>query len=433
MVIVLAHPLFEAGGLPVPPAFVGALAAVLAVALARALPARPPAPPTPAPATSVTPAPDPAFVQGSGAALHQRLERTRRASWWFWPCRAFGVAVLALAIVAGRVGDSDELENIAPALAVGLAWPVLLAAALLGGQVWAWLNPYDTLARGLERVAGGGSGNAAEPRAAHPRSAAVWPAAVAAFAWSAYLAFTVSGGLRPRVVGTVLAGYTIVTLGGCLARGRERWLGEGELLTVLLGAVGRRGGLVTWAPPRGWPALAGVLAGSLLMAALRPSTLWSGVAELGLAPAGAVAVWGGVALCAGLGWLGVRSASRWARTRGDAGAVVAALVPVLAGLGIAFALTRDRLVTSAQLVVIRASDPLGQGLDLFGTADFPLRANLLTESTRVAIQVTVLVAAGAWGAVIARRRAARRRASPEPALVTVGAVVALAAIAVSAV
>lgn len=435
--IVLAHPLFEAGGLPVPPAFVGALAAVLAVAVGRVLPARPCTPPVPA--TSATPAPDP-----------------RRASWWFWSCRAFGLAVLALAIVAGRIGDVDELENIAPALVVGLAWPVLLAAALLGGQVWAWLNPWDTLARGLERVAGGGGTTAelqgahrdssssprsgaveAEPRDADgtssPRSGAVWPAAVVALAWSAYLAFTVSGSLRPRVVGTVLAGYTIVTLGGCLARGRERWLREGELLTVLLGAVGRRGDLVTWAPPPGWAALAGGLAGGLLMAALRPSTLWPGVAELGLASAGAVAVWGGVALCAGLGWLGVRAASRWARARGDAGAVLAALAPVLAGLGIAFALIRDRLLTSAQLVVLRASDPLGQGVDLFGTADLPLRANLLTPATRVGLQVAILVATGTWGAVVARRRAARHHASPDPALVVVGAVVALAAVAVSAV
>src|SRR3990170_4570617 len=44
--------------------------------------------------------------------------------------RVVAVALPALAIAAGRLGEDDELENLAPALVVGVAWPLVILASV---------------------------------------------------------------------------------------------------------------------------------------------------------------------------------------------------------------------------------------------------------------------------------------------------------------
>jgi hypothetical protein len=63
--------------------------------------------------------------------------------------RFTALAVLALAIVAGRLGVDDELENLAPALVVGAGWPLLIFASISLGAVWRWVDPWDAVARVL--------------------------------------------------------------------------------------------------------------------------------------------------------------------------------------------------------------------------------------------------------------------------------------------
>jgi hypothetical protein len=155
--------------------------------------------------------------------------------------RALGVVLLVLAIAAGRVGVDDELENLAPALVVGVGWPMLFLAAAVVGPVWRWIDPWDTLARVI------GARTPAGDPAPH-----VWPAVVVVLPWLWYLG-AYNGTLQPRAVGLALAAYTILTLAGCLAFGRTRWLSSGEPLGILLGWVAllprrRLGG---WQPPRG--------------------------------------------------------------------------------------------------------------------------------------------------------------------------------------
>ncbi|MBA2529207.1 MAG: hypothetical protein H0V19_04480, partial [Euzebyales bacterium] len=101
----LAHPLTEPGGLPLPPAVVSTVAVCAVVAAARVSPGKP------LPADAVTPAP-----------VDDRLSPAQAAT------RAVALALFALAIAAGRLGNPDEVNNIAPSLVVGFAWPVLVAA-----------------------------------------------------------------------------------------------------------------------------------------------------------------------------------------------------------------------------------------------------------------------------------------------------------------
>lgn len=308
----------------------------------------------------------------------------------FWATRAVSLALFALAIVAGRVGDPSQLGNIAPALTIGAGWPLVTLGAILGGRVWWWINPFDTLARPVSQL-GAGEGTASsgdEPWAP------VWWALVPAALWMMYLTVWPSG-LDPRSIGWTLPAYTLVTLAGCLGLGRRTWLWRGEFFTVffgLLAAVRLR--RTRWNPPAGAPAVLGVVAGGALFGLFRISDL------------GAFLVYGPRAnLYAILGVVAVMSvaavvAERSSRKLGR-GALAVGLTPIAAGLVLALAVSRSRLMTSVQLLAVLASDPLGQGLDLFGTRNNGINPVLFGIAGPVWLQAGLLLAGAVAGFLLA--------------------------------
>jgi hypothetical protein len=336
--------------------------------------------------------------------------------------RSLAVGLLLLAVAAGRLGSSLELRNIASALVIGVAWPLLVLGSALLGPVWRWVDPWD----GLARVAGrrASEGLAGEDEGGRRD---VWPAVLPALLWVWYLS-VFPGSLEPRSVGAALAVYTVVTVAGCLAFGRRWWLSRVEVFGLLFGWTGRlaRGLLTSWRPPTGADVVLGVLAGGLLFGALRRTSLWGGlnVAPLALlyATAGLVA---SCVLVGGLLW----GLGRWSNRLGASGAVTAAAVPAVASVAVAFALARNRLFTSLQLLPARASDPFGLGWDLFGTADWGLNPDPLGHVGLPLLQIGVVLAGhlgGAW--VLARRvELPERRAG----IAALGVLVASAAFAVT--
>ena len=163
------------------------------------------------------------------------------SSWWGglsrpqWVVRAVCLAALLLAVLAGRIGVDDELENLAPALTVGAGLPLLVGGSLVLGRLWRWVDPWDTLAR----LAAPGDRSVAPGH--------VWPAVAVVLPWLWFLG-VYPRPLDPRAIGLALATYTVVTLAGCLAVGRVRWLASAE-------PVGRLA-LVDRSRPSGgaWPA-----------------------------------------------------------------------------------------------------------------------------------------------------------------------------------
>jgi hypothetical protein len=375
--VTAAHPLGEPYHLPVSPLLAADVVAALVLALAVAVPARrrPSAPED----------------KAGGESWRGRLTRPQRAT------RAAAVAMLGLAIAAGRLGADDELENIAPALVVGTAWPLLALACLLAGPVWRWVDPWDTLARLLARDA------AADREPSH-----VWPAVAMATAWTWYLS-AYHDPLGPRSVGALLALYTLVTVGGCLALGRARWLGMAEPFGIVLTwmALLPRRRLGSWHPPRGAPALLGVLIGGVLFGALRRSELWLEIDATGqrepIATAGVLAACalGAVVLMA-IGGSAHATATR-------------AAVPATTGVILAVALDRNRLLTSMQLLPALLGDPLGRGWDLLGGAAAGLDPEPLGIAGLLVLQLGVLMAGYGTGVLVLGRSLARRARLPAAA------------------
>jgi hypothetical protein len=370
---VVAHPLTEPYVLPVAP-LVAALAAG-ALVFATAL----------------------AWRTAAGAPRHAQTE-AQVTSWAGslsvaqWTTRLLAVGLLALAIAAGRLGADDELENLAPALIVGAAWPLLVLASTLLGPAWRWADPWDAGARVLL------------PAESGERSGHVWPAVAVALGWVWYLS-VYSDPLGPRSVGAVLAIYTLLTVTGCLAVGRVRWLSSSEPLGLVLSwmALLPRRRLADWAPPRGAEALLGVLAGGVLFGAVRRSELWGDLNTV--QEATLVATFGLIASCVTVA--GLLALTAYVELPDVRPAVARAAVPALAGIVVAVAMDSNRLFTSIQLLPGLLGDPFGEGWDLFGQATAGLDPAPLGVRGLLAAQLAVLLAGHLAGAIVLARRVGR--------------------------
>jgi hypothetical protein len=391
---VLAHPLTQPYHLPASPLLLayGAAAVVLVVALA-------------VPERRAQPA---GRLRGEVTSWAGSLSAAQVGT------RAAAVALLALAIAAGRLGVDDELENLAPALVVGAAWPLLVVASVALGPVWRWIDPWDAIARAL-----GGRDDDEPP--AH-----VWPAAVIAVSWVWYLT-VYSHPLAPRSVGAALAVYTVVTVAGCLASGRVRWLATAEPFGIVFSwiALMRRRGLADWSAPAGAHALLGVMVGGLLFGAVRRSELWG---DLNTEPHAELLATGGlIAACLAVyGLLALMASAGPPRARR---AVAPAMVPVLAGVIVAVAMESNRLTTSVQLLPALLGDPFGEGWDLFGRATSGLDPAPFGISGLLVAQLAILLAGFLAGAAVLARqlpRAERRQVAGGLSLLAGASVIALA-------
>lgn len=376
--VLLAHPLYEPFQLPVSPLVSATVGAGLVLIVAFAVPAG---------TRRLDEAPEPQVASWAGSVTASQLVT-----------RLVAVAVLVLAIAAGRLGVDDELENLAPALVVGALWPLLVLAGISLGPVWRWIDPWDSVARVLVR---------GEPE---QRSDHVWPAAAVAVGWVWYLS-AYQDTLDPRSVGALLAVYTLVTVGGALALGRARWLSSAEPLGILLSwmALLPRRRLTDWRPPRGAEALLGVLVGGVLFGAVRRSELWGSLNTAHEAEIYAAV--GLVLFCAAA--FGLLMLMALAAQHLDARAVAArAAVPVVAGIIVAVAMDQNRLSTSVQLLPELFGDPFGRGWDLLGRAGAGLDPAPLGDAGLVAAQLALVLAGFLIGAAVLARRLERADRGP---------------------
>lgn len=332
------------------------------------------------------------------------------------------VAIFLLTIVAGLYGTPDPFRNFAPTMIWVLGWIGLVFVSALFGDVWAVVNPLRTLfvwtERGYERLTG-------QPLALnrpYPARLGVWPAVVAfiAFAWAQLIWLNRD---VPAHLALLVLAYALWTWLGMARYGRAAWLRHGEVFAVAFGILARLAPVeirviershtrdeVRWnlRPPAVGLLDAPVthLSGVVFVLAMLATVTFDGLLETAswqeatsrwvLAPALAP-------VFAALGRLGIGDSQvvstvglilmpglflllylpcAWATAqvtgRRDATVVLACrfvltLVPIALAYDLAHNLST--FVTSGQFIVPLASDPLGRGWDLLGTAGY--KPNLL--------------------------------------------------------
>ena len=366
--------------------------------------------------------PDPKLTQYRFRPLPGPLGRVLGSRALETVCGAIGVALLALVVVAGLTGTESYLNNIAPTFIFIVFWVGLAFASALFGNIFAAFSPWRAIGRatgGLVSRARGGRPIAHRP---YPERLGRWPAAIGIFGFT-WIELVSEWSEDPRMLAIVVLGYTVVTLAGQAVYGVETWTRRGEAFAVYfdlfsrIAPFERRDGVVGVRPPlSGLPKLdvvAGTVAfvlvtiGTVTYDGLSQGQFWSDL--VGSNPSKLVDTLGlaaGVALVSTFYALGVAGA-RSVGGNLDAAALrrgfVHSLVPIALVYVAAHYLTL--LVFEGQSIAYLASDPLGEGWDLFGTAGAAIDFGAISQNQAWYLQVGFVVLGHVAALMLAHDRA----------------------------
>jgi len=149
--------------------------------------------------------------------------------------RVLSLLCLLLCIASGLFGTQNPYANFnMSAFWVGFVLGFTYLSALLG-DLYAWVNPWRTLADGQAWLARRLLPGRRTPLR-YPRALAWWPALglYMGFIW-----IELFGYLKPLALSLVLLGYTGLNLLGAALFGRAAWFRHGEFFAVYLGLVAR--------------------------------------------------------------------------------------------------------------------------------------------------------------------------------------------------
>ncbi len=376
-----------------------------------------------------------ALRRGASGASTPRLALLRLHPLVHAALRAVSVCVFFVVIAAGLFGTQDPFRNLAPAF-VWIAWWIgFTYLSALVGDVWSVLNPWKTLYPagrfGLRREL--------------PAAVGVWPAVLLllAFAW---IEIVWEGNSVPANIAWLALGYSALTWAGMFVFGREAWLRSGEVFAVYFGwfarlapseLQARNGTAWEWSLR---PPAAGLLASSPVSASaavfiiimlasvtfdgVRETPLWADLLARASPPGEPVTdtVWAasataGLLLGPCIFALVILGAGAWmARlTRDDArpasaGELARLFVPTLLPIALAYHVAHylSYLLVAGQVVIPLASDPLGLGWDLFGTAHYKVAVDIAGARFAWYTSVVVIVLGHVLAMYLAHRLALGR-------------------------
>jgi hypothetical protein len=331
-------------------------------------------------------------------------------------CRALAVALFLLVLAAGFFGIQSPLKNIAPVMVWAIWWVGMAYISALLGNLWALINPLDTLFAWIEalcvRIR---SGRKLSLGLRYPDAFGVWPAVALFFAF-VWMELVWEHSDSPRHLASAMLAYAALTWLGMWLFGREQWLCRGEVFTLVFGLLARfaptgvrdsgTGGRELNLRPFGVgllsrePVSNSILVLVLAMLAavcfdgFMETPLWTSIVEYYAAPApipgnddDAARAWVQTAgliaapvlfiavylvFCRLIAWAG--GDVRVPPTR-IAGLFVLTLVPIAIAYHLAHYLSF--LAMAGQYLIPLASDPFGFGWNLFGTKNYFIRIGLV--------------------------------------------------------
>lgn len=372
---------------------------------------------------------------GSGA--HWRFDATRipgarfiMAPAFLLACRALAVALYVAVVAAGLFGVQSPLKNIAPVMVWAIWWVGMAYVSALLGDLWALVNPIDTLFRWAEALyARIRPGHRLSMGLRYPNAVGAWPAVVlfVAFVW---MELVWEHSDAPAYLAAAMLAYSALTWFGMLCFGREAWRSRGEVFTLVFGLLARfaptepgtSGTGVRAFYLRSWgvgllsrePVSASIVVLVLAMLAavcfdgFMETPLWAGILEnyapslqraagdgdaarawlqtAGVIGAPLLFVLVYLAFCHLVAWCGGARAGPVARI---AGLYVLTLVPIAIAYHLAHYLSF--LAMAGQYLIPLASDPFGFGWDLFGTRNHFIRIGLIDARAVWYIAIAAIV------------------------------------------
>ncbi|MBN1527975.1 MAG: hypothetical protein JW895_02880 [Thermoleophilaceae bacterium] len=350
-------------------------------------------------------------------------------------CGAIGVFLLGVVVYSGLRGTQSSTANFAPTFIYVIFWLGLVPASVLFGDVFKAFNPWRAIGNAVSWVARQAARSELPAPLAYPERLGNWPAAAGIFAFAA-LELVASDGDKPENLAIATLVYSAFTFVGMALYGVEPWIRRGEAFSVYFnlfsrlapfatrdGEAGIRGfltGLPSFKPVAGTVPLLAVMIGSVTFDGGSEGAPWTSIApdmaswfgDAGLSPRNAleltflIGLFGTVALVYGFYMLGIRGARSVGGGFGQeqlARAFVHTLVPIALAYVAAHYITL--LLFQGQAIVFLASDPLGHGSDLFGTADHTIDYTVIGANATWYWQVGFVVAGHVTALALAHDRA----------------------------
>ncbi len=350
-------------------------------------------------------------------------------------CGLIGVGVFVLAVYAGLAGTQTEAASITPTLVYVLFWVGVPVMTLLFGDVFRAFNPWRAVARAFAWLASrAGDGGLPAP-VAYPERFGRWPAAagILVFAW---VELVYSGGSDPSTLAVLALVYAAVQVIGMSVYGIEPWTRNADAFSVYFGLF------ATLSPMR-WEArtlsvrrplvgttqivagagtvpLLAVMIGTTSFDGFSGGETWSNLApdlqgffvDLGfssgraLEAAFTIGLLAMVVVVAGLYRLGI-AGMRTIGGNADNTTLGRRFAHTLVPIALAYVVAHyfSLLVYQGQALAYLASDPLGDGSDLFGTADATIDYNVVGPNGIWYVQVGALVLGHVGGLALAHERA----------------------------
>jgi hypothetical protein len=141
--------------------------------------------------------------------------------------RAAGVLTLAFVLTIGFVGPRDPTYNAAVLIVWAGWWSGYAITTYLVGNSWPVVNPWRALARPLPSL-----------DRPYPERLGAWPSVVGllALVWLEVVSPLADD---PRLLATVVAGYTVVTLAGAVVFGEATWFSTVDPVSRVFRYFGR--------------------------------------------------------------------------------------------------------------------------------------------------------------------------------------------------
>jgi hypothetical protein len=350
-------------------------------------------------------------------------------------CGAVGVFLLGLTIYAGLQGTQTTTANFAPIFIYVIFWLGLVPLSVFFGDVFRAFNPWRAIGRAVAWVARTVSRDELPAPLEYPAWLGRWPAAAGIFCF-ATMELVASNGDKPESLAIATLVYSALTFIATALYGVECWIERGEAFSVYFNLFSRISPVETRnrevglrKPLSGLPrleqlpgtvALVSVMIGSVSFDGFTGKRPWNSISpdiaqffqDRGLSPAHSLELTfllgliGGVLFVAGFYWLGVlgaRSVGGGFSARRLAHEFVHSLVPIALAYVAAHYFTL--LLFQGQAIVYLASDPLGNGSDIFGTADNQIDYTLIGADATWYWQVGFVVVGHVAALMLAHDRA----------------------------
>ncbi|MGE4425135.1 MAG: fenitrothion hydrolase [Solirubrobacteraceae bacterium] len=366
-----------------------------------------------------------------------------------------GVLLYTGLIYAGLVGTDEPQQNIVPTFVYVVFWVAVPLLSALIGDVFALFNPWRAIGRATGWLVQRLRTDGAPSPLAWPARLGAWPAIVAlvAFGW---VELVLPERDDPRTLALLGLIYGIVQLVGMALYGTREWNRRGDGFAVyfaLCAALsplrwGREGlrlraplaGTVRLRAERTLVPLVCTLIGITTFDGLGEGSLWRPVSEtlaepleaLGLGWRPISMITGTIGLLATLGLVGLlylagcrgmARAGRGVDTRRLAEAFAHTLIPI--ALAYVLAHYVGLLAYQGQALGYLASDPLGDGTDLLGTASTRIDYSWISGNTIWYIQVAALITGHVASLWLAHDGALAMFSSPRRAMRSQGSMLAV--------